>query len=219
MTPDPVIDRGPGPDQSEPGPGSEPEGRQRLLAAAVRHLGTRSEADLRVTDIANEAEVAIGLIRHHFGSRDGLVSAAQQVRLAGAVRDDLAQVDTLIRSSTDAESLRLGLIALTEGLLNPSRRDLRLSRVAGIGAAHGRPDLREQFEETIGSLLDQLAETVTFAQQSGIVRADVDPRAFATFIQAYALGMILNDFDPVSPSATDLTEVIVIALNSFLCPN
>ena len=71
------------------GDGRPSEGRERLLAAAIRHLETHGEADLRVTDIAEEAGVAIGLIRHHFGSRDGLVAAAQQRRVEGATREDL----------------------------------------------------------------------------------------------------------------------------------
>jgi AcrR family transcriptional regulator len=196
--------------------GSGPEGRQRLLAAAVRHLGTSSEADLRVTDIAAEADVAIGLIRHHFGSRDGLVSAAQQVRLEGAVRNDLAQAEALLGSITDAEGLRQGMLALTRALLSPDRRELRLARVAAIAAAHGRPELRAPYEATIGALLDQLSAILLDAQRAGLVRSELDPRALATFIHAYALGIIVSYFDPTAPDDEALTEVIMTALTALL---
>ncbi len=70
--------------------GRPAEGRERLLAAAIRHLETHGEAELRVTEIAEEADVVIGLIRHHSGSRHGPVAAAQQRRTEGLTREDLA---------------------------------------------------------------------------------------------------------------------------------
>ena len=63
-----------------------PDRRELLLGAAVRHLDTASAESLRVGAIAEEAGVAVGLINHYFGSRDGLIAAAQQRRIAGATQ-------------------------------------------------------------------------------------------------------------------------------------
>ena len=193
-----------------------PDGRQRLLKAALDHLTTNGEAELRVTDIAEDADVAIGLIRHHFGSRDGLIAEAQRVRLEGAVSADLAAMQAFAGPARTTEDLLSGIRSLTVELLNPERGDTRLSRVAVIGTAHGRPELREQYAVTVKGLIDRLADIVTETQRSGLVRVDLEPRAVATFIQAYALGMILHDLDPDSSEPLNMVEVIMTAVRSLL---
>jgi len=193
-----------------------PDGRQRLLLAAVDHLTTSSEAELRVTDVAEAADVAIGLIRHHFGSRDGLIAEAQRVRLEGAVRSDLSAAQSFASAARTTEDLIAGIRSLSVELLDPGRGDTRLSRVAVIGTAHGRPELREQFAVTVKELIDRLSAIITDAQRSGLVRLDLDPRAVATFIQAYALGMILHDLDPDSPDPLAMVEVIMTAVHALL---
>jgi AcrR family transcriptional regulator len=193
---------------------TSPEGRQRLLQAALDHLATRSEADLRVTEIAATAGVAIGLIRHHFGSRDGLVTAAQQVRLAGAVKRDLAAAQGLLSAASDTDELLDGVRQLTTALLDPDRRDIRLARIAVIGTAHGRPEVRDAYAATVEELIDALDILVTRAQAAGFARRDLDARAIATFIQAYALGMTLHDLDPKAVTRERMIDVIMVAVRS-----
>jgi len=204
--------------QGTPGPAPErsPDGRQRLLDAALQHLGDHSEADLRVVEIAQAADVAVGLIRHHFGSRDGLVAAAQQVRLEGAVKADLEAAEAFIRDARTSEELIAGIRRLTVALLDPERADIRLARVAVIGTAHGRSDVREQYARIVGGLLDDLTKMVVAAQRSSLARTDLDPRSIATFIQAYALGMILYDLDPDATDPLSMVEVITTAIRSVI---
>lgn len=198
--------------------GRPAEGRERLLAAAVAHLDTRGEAGLRVTDIAAEAEVAIGLIRHHFGSRDGLVAAAQQRRVEGATREDLEGGRALLTQVADNEALLSRLAELTRAVIDRDRADIRLARFAAIATAHGRPEARESIGATLGELLDDLSVLIMEAQLRGLVRRDLDARAVATFLQAYSLGLIVHDLDPKEPDAAKLTDVIVTAVRAILGP-
>lgn len=198
--------------------GRPAEGRERLLAAAVAHLDTRGEAGLRVTDIAAEAGVAIGLIRHHFGSRDGLVAAAQQRRVEGATREDLEGGRALLTQVADNEALLTRLAELTRAVIDRDRADIRLARFAAIATAHGRPEARESIGATLGELLDDLSVLIMEAQLRGLVRRDLDARAVATFLQAYSLGLIVHDLDPKEPDAAKLTDVIVTAVRAILGP-
>ncbi len=195
---------------------ASPDGRQRLLQAALDHLAKHSEADLRVTEIAEQANVAVGLIRHHFGSRDGLVTAAQQTRLAGAVKTDLAAAEAFLRAAEDVDEFLDGVRQLTAALLDPARRDIRLSRIAVIGTAHGRPEVRDAYAVTVEELVDTLTGIVLQAQARGIARADLDARAIATFIQSYALGMILHDLDPAAVASERFVDVVMAALRGLL---
>jgi len=195
--------------------GANADGRQRLLRATLDHLESRSEADLRVVDIAREAGVAIGLIRHHFGSREGLISAAQQIRLEGAVKVDLALSQDVLASAKDRDALLEAIHGLTLAILDPDRHAIRLGRVAVLGAAHGRPELQKVYAATIKALIDELAVLVLRAQVAGLARDDLDPRGVATFIQSYALGMILHDLDTDGVAMEAMAEVIMAAVRGL----
>jgi AcrR family transcriptional regulator len=195
--------------------GEAPEvaaGRARILEAAVRQLEVHGEASLRLASIAEEAGVAIALITHHFGSRDRLVAAAQQVRLAGAVAADVAAINAIHAEAGSAQEFRQRLAAVTTALVTTDRAPTRLSRIAALAAAHGRPDARAALGDTIKELLDGLTEVIERGQQQGFIRDDLDPRATATFVQAYALGLVLADLDPDRPDADELRHVITVAI-------
>lgn len=196
-----------------------PDGRERLLRAAIRHLEEHGEADLRVTDIAQEADVAIGLIRHHFGSRDGLVATAQVRRIEGATRVDMDAARAALGSADDLATVLERVGELTRSLLERSRSEVRLSRLAAIAAGHGRPEAREAIGAVVGDLLDEFAGIVREAQDRGLARTDLDPRAIATFVQAYSLGLIVHDLDPDPADDDRVAEVIATAVRAVLAPS
>ena len=194
-----------------------PDGRERLLQATMRHLESHSAAELRVTAIAEEADVAIGLIRHHFGSRDGMVAAAQQRRLEGATRQDIEAARSLVHAP-DVDAFWVGLEQLTRATVDRARADVRLSRFASVATAHGRPDAREAIGGTFGELLDEMAAVIREAGERGIVDTGIDARAVATFIQSYALGLLVHDLDPDRVDDEALVVVIMTALRAILSP-
>lgn len=195
-----------------------PEGRERLLAATVAHLEARSAASLRVTEIAEEADVAIGLIRHHFGSRDGLIAEAQQRRLEGATRTDIAAARTALTDLEDFDAVMEAIVALTRATVSRQRATQRLSRVAAIATAHGRPQVRSGVGRTLGDLIDEMALLIRESQERGLVRRDLEARALATFVQAYALGLVVHDLDPDAAGEEALVEVVTVALRAILSP-
>lgn len=187
--------------------------RRRILVSAVDIIDSRGEAALRMADVARSANVAIGLVGHYFGGRDGLVAAAQAERFRGSVVDDLARLTELIAGRPSTPDVLASLRELTRELVGTGRRDDRLARVAALGAAHGRPELHEQLGATAGDMLDIFSTIVSLGQQQGHVRRDLDPRAVATLIQGYAIGLVIADIDPRPASPDALTHVIEAALS------
>ncbi len=59
-----------------------------------------------------------------------------------------------------------------------------------------RPDLAATLGSEQGRLTDELAEVVRDAQERGIAARGRDPRAVATFVQAFTFGRVLGDIDP-----------------------
>jgi AcrR family transcriptional regulator len=186
--------------------------RELLLRATVRHLETGNAASLRVGSIAEEAGVAVGLINHYFGSRDGLIAAAQQARIAGATERDIAGSREVLAGAENLDALMEGIQKVARHTIDRRRADVRLSRFSAIATAHGRPEARGAIGGTLSELIDAMAGLIADAQQRGIVKSGRSPRGLATFIQAYSLGLLVHDLDPTPSDDEELLDIAMDAV-------
>jgi AcrR family transcriptional regulator len=196
--------------------GGQPDRRALLLRVAVGHLEQHSAESLRVSDVAREAGVAIGLINFYFGGRDGLIAAAQQERIAGATRIDIEGSRAALEGVADLEQLMAGIREVARATVDRSRGGVRLSRFAAISTAHGRPEVREGIGATLSELIDAMAVLIADGQAQGIVTSRRSPRALATFIQAYSLGLLVHDLDPAPCDDGELLDVAMDAVRTIL---
>jgi AcrR family transcriptional regulator len=123
--------------RGRPQPGTGLGGRERILAAAHEILASDGEAALRFVEIAERADVAVSVITHHFGTREGLVIELHAQRFAGLTEEDLRELEQLAAVATDRAQVAAGLAAVTARIVDGSRADVRLSRIVSIGATHG----------------------------------------------------------------------------------
>lgn len=196
----------------------EADGRERVLSVAVQVLESRGEAALRIAEVAEAAGVALGLVSYHFGGRDGLIVAAQQRRFAGLVGEDGAAFQRILDDVKTPAELNAALTDLSRAVLDSRRAQIRLSRIAAIATTFGRDDSYAITGEIVDQLLTDYSALITQAQSRGLIRTDLDARAIAIFVQSYALGLVLYDLDPTSPSAQQMHDVIMAALAGFGTP-
>lgn len=190
------------------GADERPGGRERILAAATAIVAAEGEAGLRFVDVAERAEVAISAITHHFATREGLLNEVHVRRYTGLTETDLEAAKALAASARSRAQLEAGLSALTDAVVDKARAGVRLSRIVSLGATHGRPELAAEVRRIATSLIETLAMTITVAQAKGLVDRKVEPRVLATFIQAYAIGMIVADLDEEPVPRKDLARLI-----------
>jgi regulatory protein len=72
--------------------------------------------------------------------------------------------------------------------------------------------------EMMSEVLDELTAVIRQARERGLIHTDLQPRAVATFIQSYALGLLVHDLDPDSVDDEELVTVILTALRAILGP-
>jgi AcrR family transcriptional regulator len=192
-----------------------PHAKDRILDAAYDIVTSSGEAALRFVDVAQRAGVALSVITRHFGTRERLVAAVHARRFAGLVAEDIEVLANLVGSGSAVEVTQVAG-RLTREVVAAERAPGRLARVSSIGAIHGRPELTASIEAEATRLLDGLTDTVRALQAEGMVNAAVDPRALATFVQAYSLGMVLSDLDRSPPARDEIAKVVEIAVAAFL---
>lgn len=158
------------------------DAKERLLARAVRVIEEQGEVALRVNDIAKDCDIAITSLYHYFGSRDGLIGAAQAHRYETLAGEDLAGFEVALQRCTSRDEF----LELVRGSLGyfyaaPERVHARRARMEILGAAVHRPALAEAVARAQASFNDRLASVLKMPQERGWIRADVDLRAFAAF--------------------------------------
>jgi len=196
-------------------PDDDNDGRQRLLDAAVRCLEASCEADLRMSAIAEEAGVTIALITHHFGSRDGLIAAAQRVRVTGAARGDIDFMSGALANPGSADQWREQFQEMLASVLDDQRAPIRLGRLAALAAAHGRETLKDELSQEITRLCSAIADLIERAQWRGFVRDDVDSRAAAAVVQALLFGFVLADLDNERATWNDIRSVVMVMFDNL----
>ena len=179
-------------------------------------LEERGEAALRFADIAEAADVALSVITHHFGTRERLIAELHARRFASISVRDQEALQRLAESATTKSELAAGVAAITAATFDDSRSADRFARVVSIGAMHGRPDLAVAIREEATAMIDRVTQVIVTGQHRGLVATDVDPRALATFIRAYALGMVERYLDQRPTSKEALVDVVLRAVGVFM---
>jgi AcrR family transcriptional regulator len=126
------------------------ETRRKLLAAAVHHFSTRHFDDVAVTDIAETAQVAHGLVHHYFQNKRGAYLAALR-DAAGHLETSFVQDDD---TASPGERIRRLMHANLMFMAEHEHLALRLILVR----SSGDPEAWEIFEEHRWRILSWFAE-------------------------------------------------------------
>jgi len=189
--------------------------RTRLLLAAVRVIETDGEVAIRIRDIAAEAGVREPSIYHFFGSREGLIEAAQAHRFAEGQRDLTRQFDARVRQCESRDEM-VQVFREMLRIIFTRRSAERSVRVNVLGSAQSRPHLIAQLAETQRVSGRMMADTLEFAQQRGWITSDLDPLAFAAWFVGQLTGRVLIEMDPGFVNADHWDAVATRAVFSVL---
>jgi AcrR family transcriptional regulator len=174
--------------------------RRQILDAAIRVFARQGFHSTRVSDIADEAGVAYGLVYHYFKSKDEvlnelfserwslLLSAIEETDREGATpRDKLEAVAGFIVDSYrhDPELMKVIIVEVTRAANSFGRTHL--------------PEIRRAY--------DSIAKIVAEGQEAGAFRRDIDP-TFVSMSFYGAIEQLLSGwiFEVIPASDTDFDQ-------------
>ena len=163
--------------------------RRRILDAAVRVFARQGFHTCRVSDIADEAGVAYGLVYHYFQSKDQVLDTLFVERwdvLLDAIRE------------TDGHDIpaREKLRAIASFIVDSYRYDPDLMKVIIVEVTRAANSFGRTHLDRIRGAYDLIGEIVAKAQADGAFRPDVSPRfaalAFYGSIEQVLTGWIFD---------------------------
>ncbi len=142
--------------------------RRQILDAASRVFARTGFHACRVSDIADEAGVAYGLVYHYFKSKDEVLNQLFTERWSLL----LAAIDEVDRKEITA---RAKLDACAGFIIDSYRHDPELMKVIVVEVTRAANSFGRTHLPEIRRAYDSIAKIVGDGQQKGEFRADVDP--------------------------------------------
>lgn len=149
------------------------DNRAKILDLAVAAIDAGGEAALRVNQVVADAGVTPPVLYYHFGSRDGLVVAAQIERYTRQTRSDIAAIGRAVAGCTTAEELRTVLVTTWKRSL-AERAESRWRRISVVGSAYARPDLEAAVARAQDGIVAELVEILEPCRARGWLRDGID---------------------------------------------
>jgi AcrR family transcriptional regulator len=174
--------------------------RQRILELAVSAIDEGGEAAVRVNDLATEAGVTVPTLYRHFGSRDGLVEAAQTYRFRKTQFVDGSVLAASLAKCKNQDELRKALRKELLTHFDTDRWELRQVRLNALGAGYARPELAASLALAQKQGAMGITEMLLPFQKKGWIRKDIDLPATVYWFMGQILGRVLIEMgdNPVS---------------------
>jgi TetR/AcrR family fatty acid metabolism transcriptional regulator len=180
--------------------------RRVILDAAVRVFSRQGFHTCRVSDIADEAGVAYGLVYHYFASKeqilDTLFLERWDVMLAA-----IAEADASEHSPRDK------LYTIAAFIIDSYRHDPELMKVIIVEVTRAANTFGRTHLSKIRDAYAQIAAIVARAQDDGLFRTEITPefaaQAFYGAIEQVLTGWIFDSV-PVGEQQLDQAKVLIV---------
>jgi AcrR family transcriptional regulator len=174
--------------------------RRQILDAAIRVFARQGFHSTRVSDIADEAGVAYGLVYHYFKSKEEVLNELFAERwsllLAAIEEADSAELPPRTKLETVAAFI-----------IESYRHDPELMKVIIVEVTRAANSFGQTHLREIRRAYDSIARIVEEGQESGAFRSDIDP-AFASMSFYGAIEQLLSGwiFDLIPAADSDFAK-------------
>ena len=158
--------------------------RQQILDAAVRVFARQGFHTCRVSDIADEAGVAYGLVYHYFGSKDEVLDTLFLERW-NVLLEAIGDVDRTAGAPRDK------LRVVTGFIVDSYRHDPDLMKVIIVEVTRAANSFGRKHLTKIREAYDGIADIVAEGQEAGRFRSDITPQ-FAAMAFYGAIEQVLT---------------------------
>ena len=174
-----------------------------LIDSAAMLIDEHGSRGFTVEQLLETSNISKGSLYHHFEDFHDVIMQAQVSRFARYVEEDIAALANVLLASKSREDLFGRLDQISRVTHDPARSVRRADRIEILAGARHSEKLKNALGPTQARLTGAIADIVRELKAKEFVNENLDPGAVAVFIQAYSLGLIVND---VSNEPIDLEE-------------
>ena len=192
--------------------------RQRLLELALIELDKNGLSGFDLDDLLARSKISKGSLYHHFGSKNGLIIAAEVHLLLATYDEGNRLLRLLIENTKNADEFASHMELMVRTATNAESEESRRRRVRALALAQHDPGLAKEIRKSQIVGTNYLAETMQIAVDNGWLRSDINVKAFSYWQQGMFFGHKLLDITDEDDLKDPWNEIAIIALKAFMQP-
>jgi AcrR family transcriptional regulator len=193
--------------------------KRALVQTVLDQLKTKKPSDLTSELILETSGISKGSLYHHFEDFDDLIETAQVFRYAAYVDQSIHILTKVFQTAKSRDEMLVELKQLTKFTQSPNLMSQRMDRATSISLAHANPRMMQKLNAQQDRLNEALIDIFREARDRGWINPDVDLHAGAVFIQAYTLGIIINDVSGKKLDNKAWTDLIDLFASKIIATN
>lgn len=174
-----------------------------LTEAAVTLIDEHGSQGFTVEQLLETSNISKGSLYHHFEDFQDVIMQAQVLRFARYVEEDIGALTNVLLATNSREDLFARLDLISRETHDPARSGSRADRIEILAGARNSEKMKNALAPTQARLTGAIADLARELIAKQFVSEELDPAAVAVFIQAYSLGLIVND---VSSESIDMDK-------------
>jgi len=184
--------------------------RRQILDAAIRVFATRGFHACRVSDVADEAGVAYGLVYHYFDSKEEILNTLFTERWQ-ILLDAIAELDRQQDTSAREKLYLVGSFIIDSYRHEPDLMKVIIVEVTRAANSFGRAHLAK-----IREAYDMIGQIVEKAQRQGVFKPDISPD-FAALMFYGAIEQLLSGwiFDVIPAGEADFEQAKLLVVEAI----
>jgi TetR/AcrR family transcriptional regulator, fatty acid metabolism regulator protein len=184
--------------------------RRQILDAAIRVFATRGFHACRVSDVADEAGVAYGLVYHYFGSKEEILNTLFTERWQ-IMLDAIAEID---RQQEVPARDKLYLVA--GFIIDSYRHEPDLMKVIIVEVTRAANSFGREHLAKIREAYDMIGQIVEGAQREGVFKQEISSD-FAALMFYGAIEQLLSGwiFDVIPQSEEDFEQAKALVVEAI----
>jgi AcrR family transcriptional regulator len=184
----------------------------RLMVEARKELTKHGVDEFDIEVVLTNSKTARSSLYHHFGSKFGLVYAAQLEELTEGLNNDNTMFRLLVETSTSEKEFFGNLTQLMHSTSTKEFIELRRNRIRVFSSATSNKKLADSVRaaQVEGHLY--FAETLEILRDRGWIKPQFDLHTVTYMIHGLLFGHVLLDFSRLPELEDDWADVAISAI-------
>jgi AcrR family transcriptional regulator len=188
----------------------------KLLEVTISELDRVGLAEIDIESLLSKSKISKGSLYHHFGSKNGLLAAAEAQQFMKYLKREGETFRKLIEDCKSKQKF-IDLVAAVMKITRlEANVDFRKKRVRAIAMSFNDENLAQVLKNAQIEVTQYLAGSFQIAKDRGWVKPDTDLMALSYWIQGVFIGHIMLDITEQTEHEEAWSEVAFQALQPFL---
>ena len=189
---------------------------EKLLEVTINELDRVGLAEIDLDSLLRKSKISKGSLYHHFGSKNGLLAAAEAQQFMKYLKREGETFRELIEDCKSKQKF----VDLVADVMKITRLeaniDFRKKRVRAIAMSFNDENLAQVLKNAQIEVTEYLAGSFQIAKDRGWVKPDTDLMALSYWIQGVFIGHIMLDITEQTEHEDAWGQVAFEALRPFL---